>query len=200
MKVVCRDLAICVDCVAYTANGEVFDVHGRLITVTHSWRMAKQWGADLPHLHSACPENCDGWFSWSSCDGCGSNLGGERHPAVVLAPEDDPRPDVPAPHSDPDLDGLEEWERELLASPGPVPVDDPMAGRFVLDPEPVSTLGPTTPDLCDHYRRTCSECLTLCRLCWMHKSTPEVLAEHVATDHENNPEYGCKHCGVPGGH
>ena len=29
-----------------------------------------------------CQEGCEGWFSWSSCDRCGSRLGGERHPAV----------------------------------------------------------------------------------------------------------------------
>ena len=30
-----------------------------------------------------CPEDCDGGFSWQSCDCCGSHLGGDRHPAVA---------------------------------------------------------------------------------------------------------------------
>lgn len=30
----------------------------------------------------ACPENCEGYFTWHSCDVCGSSLGGERHPVV----------------------------------------------------------------------------------------------------------------------
>lgn len=33
----------------------------------------------------ACEDNCEGWFSWSSCSVCASNLGGERHPIVFFA-------------------------------------------------------------------------------------------------------------------
>ncbi len=30
-----------------------------------------------------CPEECEGWFSSSQCDGCGSMLAGDRHPAAL---------------------------------------------------------------------------------------------------------------------
>ena len=30
-----------------------------------------------------CPEDCEGHFSWSQCNGCGSRLGGERHPIAA---------------------------------------------------------------------------------------------------------------------
>ena len=57
--------------------------------------------SESPGLCSGCPEclevyNCtaeeiengqacdDGGFSWHSCDGCGSGLGGDRHPAHAL--------------------------------------------------------------------------------------------------------------------
>lgn len=31
-----------------------------------------------------CPEDCEGEFSWSRCDVCGSGLGGVRHPVVFF--------------------------------------------------------------------------------------------------------------------
>lgn len=37
-------------------------------------------------LVCACEENCEGNFSWSSCDLCDSNLGGDRHRAALIKP------------------------------------------------------------------------------------------------------------------
>lgn len=38
-----------------------------------------------------CPDDCEGdmegGFSWSSCDSCGSTLGGLRYPYVAIIPE-----------------------------------------------------------------------------------------------------------------
>jgi hypothetical protein len=64
-------LAICVDCVMLIANGEGTDEHCALVTA--------RWGA---RLVLACEDDCEGWFSWRDCDGCGSSLGGDRHAAV----------------------------------------------------------------------------------------------------------------------
>lgn len=63
----------------------------------------------------------------------------------------------------------------------------------------VPSIGPVTPDLCDHDRLTCSECIDTCRVCEMTLPGDGALAEHVASEHEVT-EYDCRHCGRPGGH
>ncbi len=83
------DLAVCVDCAMLIANGEVTDGEGNDITAEHAERMREVWGDDAVHLVLTCPQNCDGWFFWSRCDGCGSALGGDRHPAAALTPRKD---------------------------------------------------------------------------------------------------------------
>lgn len=83
MKIKYSDLSVCVDCTMLIANGEVQD-DGRDITEEHAAKVAAQWGEDAIHLVLSCPDECEGWSSSSECDGCGSTLGGERHPAAVL--------------------------------------------------------------------------------------------------------------------
>jgi hypothetical protein len=84
VRIIHGELEICVDCTMFVANGEVFDGSGNDITIDHAERMREQWGDKLIHMVLSCPEGCEGWFSMSDCDGCGSPLGGERHPAAVL--------------------------------------------------------------------------------------------------------------------
>jgi len=38
------------------------------------------------HLVYACEEDCEGWFSWESCDLCNNHLGGDRHRAALINP------------------------------------------------------------------------------------------------------------------
>jgi hypothetical protein len=69
------DLAVCVDCAMLIANGEGTDEHADAV--------AARWPG-MNTLVLACPEDCEGWFSSSPCDGCGSTLDGDRHPAVAF--------------------------------------------------------------------------------------------------------------------
>lgn len=93
---------ICVDCLSFLANGEVWGADGEDIAAAHSTRMdlALGDGVDLTlgHLAGHCEwcraayldggeSSCDsGGFSWSRCDGCGSALGGDRYPATLWIP------------------------------------------------------------------------------------------------------------------
>lgn len=70
-------LEICVDCLFYLANGEVTDGEGNDITAAHGAAIASVWG----------DAERDPWFSWSSCDGCGSTLGGDREYATAWTPK-----------------------------------------------------------------------------------------------------------------
>lgn len=79
MKVT-HDLAVCTDCVQIIANGEISDG-----TDTGDQVAAAQvvkWG-DLA-AHMVLGDTDEPWFSWSSCDGCGSPLGGDRFNAHIL--------------------------------------------------------------------------------------------------------------------
>lgn len=64
----------------------------------------------------------------------------------------------------------------------------------------VPSIGPTTPDRCDHDRLTCPECIDTCRVCGWTATDGEELAAHVAAEHEISPDYDCPHCGRPSGH
>lgn len=104
-----HELNICTDCLMMLANGDVGD-RGDIGQVPaylqseddahlynlpgddqehnansrHAARMNAHWpGEDGWELSPNCHQECDGEFSWSSCDGCGSTLGGDRHPAVA---------------------------------------------------------------------------------------------------------------------
>ena len=63
------DLECCTDCVYAVANGEE-------TTEGHFARMDAYQGEEPGHL--AYGGESLG-FSWSTCDGCGSRLGGERY-------------------------------------------------------------------------------------------------------------------------
>lgn len=98
-------IAICQDCVSLLANGEVTDGNGDDVSLAHGQDIDVLWGnteITLGHLHKGedCPDchcsedpeqtcedfdnECEhGWFSWSACDGCGSNLGGTRSYATA---------------------------------------------------------------------------------------------------------------------
>jgi hypothetical protein len=95
------ELTICTDCVALLANGEVLDSSGEDITSAQSDKMAALWGdtditlgsLDCEHCGREARatgtevESCEPWFSSSSCDGCGSPLGGDRGHAVSWTPK-----------------------------------------------------------------------------------------------------------------
>ncbi len=42
----------------------------------------------------SCEDTAEGWFSWSSCEGCGSGLGGDRHYATAWRVEDPGEPQI----------------------------------------------------------------------------------------------------------
>lgn len=76
---------MCVDCLFLLANGEVPEERPDLADeIDRNWPTADGW-----ELSIACEENCEGGFSRSSCDACGSTLGGDRHPFVAMRQEVD---------------------------------------------------------------------------------------------------------------
>lgn len=78
------EISVCIDCVAVEANGhdpEAVDAYysGWL----PEWddyllSMVACGGEDVDDLY------CEGHFSWSPCDGCGSGLGGDRFHYVAV--------------------------------------------------------------------------------------------------------------------
>ncbi len=69
------ELEVCTDCLTLIANGEVpkDDPEFSLLDEWDGWMLAIN-----------CDEDCEGGFSWSQCDGCGSTLGGDRHPVIAM--------------------------------------------------------------------------------------------------------------------
>ena len=81
------NLEFCTDCVQIIANGEVTGSDGNDITNRINAAQVEIWGQGIDGalgLVLTCPDDCEGWFSWSPCDGCGSTLGGDRHPGAHL--------------------------------------------------------------------------------------------------------------------
>lgn len=76
------ELSVCVSCLEVLANGVETTEHEQVARDMH-----EKWGGDERHIVPACTDECEGGFSWTSCDGCGSTLGGDRHPAVALIPD-----------------------------------------------------------------------------------------------------------------
>ena len=77
-------LLVCLDCAFLLANGEMGGEATEEETATHVAMMDSNWPAPW-ELCSGDSEN-DHDFSWSSCDACGSNLGGSRHEAWAMLP------------------------------------------------------------------------------------------------------------------
>jgi hypothetical protein len=73
------EMEVCVDCLVIDANGpdevdpEAVARFEAASILNEGWTYANN-----------CPEDCEGWFSWTPCDYCGSTLGGDRHPAVLI--------------------------------------------------------------------------------------------------------------------
>lgn len=73
-------IEVCIDCLYVIANGVESDEHEKAAeAMARLWPASEGWSVVYD-----CPENCDGGFSWQSCDGCDSHLGGDRHPAVAM--------------------------------------------------------------------------------------------------------------------
>jgi hypothetical protein len=68
-------ISICADCLALLANGEI-GTEDSEYEEAHTAAMKALWGEQRLFLGGE-PEG----FSWASCDGCGSSLGGDRFAA-----------------------------------------------------------------------------------------------------------------------
>lgn len=75
--------AVCVDCLMVIANA---DASGIADYAEWSRMVARADATDggKYDVVPACDDDCEGYFSWSSCDYCGSSLGGERHPIAFI--------------------------------------------------------------------------------------------------------------------
>jgi hypothetical protein len=78
-------IEICIDCVALLANGEVVDEEGNDIVDELQDHIGELWG-DTEITLGWDENDPEPWFSWSSCDCCGSTLGGNRQYAAVWLP------------------------------------------------------------------------------------------------------------------
>lgn len=76
-------LEVCSDCIFLLANGEVTDSNGDDTTAAHAAKMAAVWGERFDIVPSGEEEE-EASFSWQSCDGCGSTLGGDRFAATAF--------------------------------------------------------------------------------------------------------------------
>lgn len=75
-----REGAVCADCAIWIANGDLSGMDDEAA--------ARVVEADGENWVLSCAEDCESEFSWSACDRCGTTLGGDRHPAVVLGESD----------------------------------------------------------------------------------------------------------------
>lgn len=83
VTVIADDLSVCVDCVLLIANGEVTDSDGNDIAEEVAARQVAVWGDDNTGLVLSGTDD-EPFFSSSACDGCGSDLAGDRMKAAVL--------------------------------------------------------------------------------------------------------------------
>lgn len=83
------ELEFCTDCVFMIANGEGTDAHMEAMVSIWGEGIRGVLGLALSSHCKECideDEPCEGWFSWSRCDGCGSSLGGDRQPGAHIIP------------------------------------------------------------------------------------------------------------------
>ncbi|WP_372663607.1 hypothetical protein [Amycolatopsis kentuckyensis] len=74
-------LSVCVDCIQLLANGEIND--GEDTAERCAEGQVREWGDNVMHMTYSGEEL---GFSWTSCDGCGSSLGGDRYRAYMMIP------------------------------------------------------------------------------------------------------------------
>lgn len=81
MEVTHDGLYSCQDCLMYLANGDLSDCPDD-VAESLPGKIEERWPAG--HLVTTSTEETDLEFSWRACDCCGSQLGGSRHPFVVM--------------------------------------------------------------------------------------------------------------------
>lgn len=74
----------CIDCALLIANDDTSGMTDGAAAELRANVAGKCVGLD-PVM--ACPDECEGFFSWAGCDVCGSSLGGDFHPVVFFARE-----------------------------------------------------------------------------------------------------------------
>lgn len=102
------NIEVCQDCLLYLANGDLpedSDDIERLARMRFIWPVKEGWHITLGHLMTTYPvwhekggepynyeahrsedyppHNPEPSFSWNSCDGCGTKLGGNRYAACA---------------------------------------------------------------------------------------------------------------------
>jgi hypothetical protein len=78
------DIEICEDClIVVDGDPSMGSEDDQARTTVAGVALAQNWPG--MHVHGATNEEGESSFSWAGCDGCGSQLGGSRYPAVVLA-------------------------------------------------------------------------------------------------------------------
>lgn len=98
------ELSVCIDCALLVANGETdpnlteeetadflvrFEDANAGCQVTLGSIECEHCGRAAREEDPDGTETCEPWFSWSSCDGCNSPLGGDRHHAVAWVPKNE---------------------------------------------------------------------------------------------------------------
>lgn len=73
----------CADCTMMIANGDSSGIEDY-----PAWETAVEahnaTDSGKYHVVMNCSEDCEGYFSTSPCDFCGSHLAGDRHPIAFL--------------------------------------------------------------------------------------------------------------------